>query len=234
MHDDFVTTVYPQVHESLKYTTEEHVHLENPLSSSRTLSSMKNLEDNFTFADQFINDKPTEEDPGKSNVETKVESMVTIPIHQASSSVPPLSTPFIDLTPPKPVSSTSQEPIFRATTETTTTTLPLPPPPQQQSTTDPAIASRVSALEQKTTDTRDAPSSSSKQKPDFQSTQPTDDILIPDDMHLSDSEDSGADHLLKIKTRPDWLKPIPEDETSETLEQDWVIPPNDLPEPKNN
>ncbi|GJT95890.1 hypothetical protein Tco_1091408 [Tanacetum coccineum] len=33
-----------------------------------------------------------------------------------------------------------------------------------------------------------------------------DDIPIPDDMHLSDSEDTGADHLPKIKTRPDWLK----------------------------
>nr|GFC11119.1 hypothetical protein [Tanacetum cinerariifolium] len=44
-------------------------------------------------------------EPGNANVETKVESMVTIPIHQASSSVPPLSTPIIDLSPPKPVSS---------------------------------------------------------------------------------------------------------------------------------
>ncbi|GJS02985.1 hypothetical protein Tco_0319493 [Tanacetum coccineum] len=51
-----------------------------------------NLEDNFTFVDQFINDKPTEEDPGKTNIETEVESMVTVPIHQASSLVPPLST----------------------------------------------------------------------------------------------------------------------------------------------
>ncbi|GJY20472.1 hypothetical protein Tco_0393038 [Tanacetum coccineum] len=52
------------------------------------------------------------------------------------------------------------------------------------------------------------------------------------DMHLSDSEDTGADHLLKIKTRRDWLKPIPEEETPETQEPDWVIPPNDLPEPE--
>ncbi|GKB46816.1 hypothetical protein Tco_0897569, partial [Tanacetum coccineum] len=36
MHDDFVSTVYPQVHKSLKHTTEEHVYLENPLSSSGT------------------------------------------------------------------------------------------------------------------------------------------------------------------------------------------------------
>nr|GEU50011.1 hypothetical protein [Tanacetum cinerariifolium] len=42
--------VYPQVHESLKLTTEEHVHMENPPSSSGTLSSMKNLDDAFTFA----------------------------------------------------------------------------------------------------------------------------------------------------------------------------------------
>ncbi|GJU51690.1 hypothetical protein Tco_1221245 [Tanacetum coccineum] len=76
MHDDFVAIAYPNIHESLKHTTEEHVHLENPLSSSSTLSSMKNLEDNFTFG---------------------------VPIHQVSSSVPPLSTHVIYLTPPKPI-----------------------------------------------------------------------------------------------------------------------------------
>ncbi|GJV93155.1 hypothetical protein Tco_1540968 [Tanacetum coccineum] len=74
--------------------------------------------------------------------------MVTIPIHQASSSAPPLSTPIIDLTTPKPVSPPAQEPIFTATTATTTTTLLPPPPPQQQRTTDPALAARVLALEQ--------------------------------------------------------------------------------------
>ncbi|GJS00818.1 hypothetical protein Tco_0317326 [Tanacetum coccineum] len=146
MHDDFVATIYPNVHESLKHTTEEHVHLENPLSSSETLSSMKNLEDNFTFDDEFINDKPTKEDSGKTNMETKVESMVIVPIHQASSLVPLLSTPIIDLTPPKPVYSTVQEPAFTATT-TTTRTLPPPPPPQHQSTTDSVLAARVTALE---------------------------------------------------------------------------------------
>ncbi|GJX09338.1 hypothetical protein Tco_0199197, partial [Tanacetum coccineum] len=48
------------------------------------------------------------------------------------------------------------------------------------------------------------------------------------------SKDTGANHLPKIKTRPDWLKPIPEEEMSETPEPDWFIPLNDLPEPKNN
>nr|GEU36792.1 hypothetical protein [Tanacetum cinerariifolium] len=145
IHDDFVATMYPQVHESLKHPDEEHVYMEYPLISTKTLSSMKNLNAN-TFGDQFFNDKPTEKDLGKTNVETKVKSMVTVLIHQASSSVPPLSTPIIDLTPPKLVPSTTQAPTFAATTETTTITFP-PPPLQQQSTTDPTLASRISTLE---------------------------------------------------------------------------------------
>ncbi|GKB69935.1 hypothetical protein Tco_0931347, partial [Tanacetum coccineum] len=105
MHDDFVATMYPQVHESLKHLDEEHAQVENPLSLTGTLSSMKNL-DAYTFGDQFFNDKPTEEESDKANMETKVKSMVTIPIHQASSSVPPLSTPVIDITPLKPDKTT--------------------------------------------------------------------------------------------------------------------------------
>nr|GEU85501.1 retrovirus-related Pol polyprotein from transposon TNT 1-94 [Tanacetum cinerariifolium] len=116
MHDEFVATMYPQEHESLKHPHEEHAQVENPLSSTVTLSSMKNL-DAYTFDDQFFNYKPTE-----------VESMVTVLIHQASSSAHPLSTPVINLTPLKPVSSTIQEQVFTATTATTTT-LPLPPLP---------------------------------------------------------------------------------------------------------
>ncbi|GKD85093.1 hypothetical protein Tco_1356247 [Tanacetum coccineum] len=54
------------------------------------------------------------------------------------------------------------------------------------------------------------------------------------DMHLSESEDTGAAHLPKINTRPDWLKPLLEEEAPETPEPDWVIPPNDLPETENN
>ncbi|GJR20115.1 hypothetical protein Tco_0968642 [Tanacetum coccineum] len=324
MYEDFVATVYPQVHESLKHPDEEHVHLENPLSSSGTLSSMKNFDDAFTYGDQFHNDKPNKEEPDKANVEIEVESMVTVPIHQASSSTPPLSTPIIIISSPKLVSPPIQEPVFTAITKTTTTTLPPPPPPQQQSTIDCALAARVTTLEQicanfekknkvqdqtaqalssriftlenhdlyskfekyinenvkevvqdalqapvpleasmdrknkeefmdamdksrkrrrddhdppppplKDSDKK-APSSSSKKNPNSLFQQPIDDIPIPDDMHLLDLEDTGADHLPKIKTREDWLKPIPEEERPETPEPNWVIPPNDLPESENN
>ncbi|GJV90363.1 hypothetical protein Tco_1538176 [Tanacetum coccineum] len=106
-HDEFMANLYPKVQESLKFPADEHVILENPLSSTGTLSSMKNLEDAYTIGDHFINEKSTKDEPGKLNVEAEVVSMVTVPICQASSSVPPLSTPVIDLLPPEPASSTT-------------------------------------------------------------------------------------------------------------------------------
>nr|GFB69423.1 hypothetical protein [Tanacetum cinerariifolium] len=118
MHDDFVATIYP-----------------------------KNLDDTYIFGDQFFIDKSTEDEQGKQNVDAEVVSMVTVPIHQASTSVPPLSTPIMDLSPPKPVASPLLEPFIAATTETTTTTILLPPPPQQQSTTNSELTAHVTALE---------------------------------------------------------------------------------------
>ncbi|GKE28975.1 hypothetical protein Tco_1444359 [Tanacetum coccineum] len=73
--------------------------------------------------------------------------MVTVPIHQASSSVHPLLTPVIDLTPSILVSLLVQEPVFTTTTSTTTTLLLQPSPPPQQSTSDSALAACVFALE---------------------------------------------------------------------------------------
>ncbi|GJR69338.1 hypothetical protein Tco_0015403 [Tanacetum coccineum] len=98
INEDFIATVYPKVHESLKLTTEEQVHIENPSSSSGTLSSMKNLEDVSTFGDQFLNDN------------------VFI-----------CSSIIIDLSPPKPSSPPVQEIFITTTTTTTTRPLPPPP-----------------------------------------------------------------------------------------------------------
>ncbi|GKA95501.1 hypothetical protein Tco_0817539 [Tanacetum coccineum] len=387
-HDEFMANLYPKVQESLKFLADEHVILEDPLSSTGTLSSMKNLEDAYAIGDQFINDKSTDDEPGKLNVEAEVVSMVTVPIYQASSSVPPLSTPVIDLSPPKPASSTTQAPIFTATTTTTTTTLP--PPPQQQSTTESELAERVTALEKKFSDLeqnnknldnttrnlgsrvytlelrdlphkideavrenvkeavqialqaplrdrfrdlskedmkemlhqrmfesgtykslpehialyealeasmaraqrdeflaekdksrkrrrddqdppppppdsdlnkkkrhdsgtsgssqppalqlsawkksniRDTHSSSSKQQSGHHSEQPVEDIPMPYTANISDLEDTDSVHLLKIKPRSEWLKPIPEEDIPDTPKPDWSVPTNDLPKPENN
>nr|GEY86574.1 hypothetical protein [Tanacetum cinerariifolium] len=41
---------------------DKHVIIEEPLSSTRTLSSIKNLDDAYTIRDQFLNEKSTEDD----------------------------------------------------------------------------------------------------------------------------------------------------------------------------
>ncbi|GJZ07312.1 hypothetical protein Tco_0541105 [Tanacetum coccineum] len=70
MYEEFTTTAYLNVQENLKLPTE----------------------------DQFFVEKPHEEESGKTNAETEVHSMVSVPIHQDTSSVPPMTTPVIDLT----------------------------------------------------------------------------------------------------------------------------------------
>ncbi|GJV90627.1 retrovirus-related pol polyprotein from transposon TNT 1-94 [Tanacetum coccineum] len=81
--------------------------------------------------DQFFMEKPQEEELGKTNAEVEVQSMVSVPIHQDTSSVPPMTTLVIDLTKSQ---SDSPFPTSTATisTITTKTTTLLPPPPQLQ------------------------------------------------------------------------------------------------------
>ncbi|GKF23991.1 hypothetical protein Tco_0076313, partial [Tanacetum coccineum] len=92
-----------------------------------TLFSLQNLEKDLSFTDQFFMEKPHEEESGKTNAETEVQSMVSVPIHQDPSSVPLMTTPVIDL---KTMQSVSQLPTSTVTTSIITTTTSLPPPPQ--------------------------------------------------------------------------------------------------------
>ncbi|GJW50393.1 putative reverse transcriptase domain-containing protein [Tanacetum coccineum] len=92
MDEEFTTTAYPNVQENLKLPTEDQVILEEPASSTGTLSSLQNLDKDLSFTDQFFVEKPHEEESGKTNVETEVQLMVSVPIHQDTSSVPPITT----------------------------------------------------------------------------------------------------------------------------------------------
>ncbi|GJX55657.1 hypothetical protein Tco_0285554 [Tanacetum coccineum] len=140
MGKEVTTTAYPNVQENLRLPTEDLVIPEEPASSTRTLSSLQNLDKEISFTNQFFVEKPREEEPEKNNTESKVQSMVTVPIHHNTSSVPPITTPVIDLSVSHPVSITVQAPLptssTTTTTITTTTTLPPPPLQPQQSTTD--------------------------------------------------------------------------------------------------
>ncbi|GKB85458.1 hypothetical protein Tco_0957730 [Tanacetum coccineum] len=78
-------------------------------------------------------------------------------------------------------------------------------------------------------DTQDAPLSSSKQQSGPHAEQPVQDIPIQDSDTISDSEDTDSAHLPKTKQRPEWLKPILDDERPATLEPVWVIPTSHIP-----
>ncbi|GJY56340.1 hypothetical protein Tco_0455455 [Tanacetum coccineum] len=58
----------------------ERVIEENPESHSGSMSSMKNLDDTYNFGDQFLYDKPTEDDQEKSKVIEESDSTIPDPI----------------------------------------------------------------------------------------------------------------------------------------------------------
>ncbi|GJY13350.1 retrovirus-related pol polyprotein from transposon TNT 1-94 [Tanacetum coccineum] len=116
MDEEFTTTAYPNVQENLKLPTKDQVRLEEPASFVGTLSSLQNLDKELSFADQFLVEKSQEDEPEKTNTESEVQSMVTVPIHQDTSYVPLMTTSVIDLTFSQPVSTTVQAPLLTSTT----------------------------------------------------------------------------------------------------------------------
>ncbi|GKB30285.1 hypothetical protein Tco_0869686 [Tanacetum coccineum] len=291
-HDEFMTDLYPKVQESLKFPADEHVILDDPLSSTGTLSSMKNLEDAYAIGDQFINDKSTDDEPGKLNVEKEVVSMVTVLIYQASSSVPPLLTPLynknLDNTTrnlgsrnytlelrdlPHKIDETVRENVKEAVQ--IALQAPLRERFRDLSKEDmkemlhqrmfengtykslPEHITLYEALEasmvraQRDEFLAETDKSRKRRRGDQDPPLPppdldlskrrrhdtgasVEDIPIPDSTNISDSEDTDSAHLPKIKQRPKWLKPIPDDERPATLKPAWVIPTSHIPDAENN
>nr|GFA28020.1 histone deacetylase 14 [Tanacetum cinerariifolium] len=145
LDEGFTATAYPKVQESLKLAVGEQVLLEEPASSSRTLYSLQHLSRDFSFGDQFFNDKPSDAD---KNAETEVESMVNVTIQQALSLIFLMISPIIDLT-SRPESPKEHQQLKATTTNTTTTTtITLPPPQaQQQSTVEAMMVKHIGELE---------------------------------------------------------------------------------------
>nr|GFB46062.1 hypothetical protein [Tanacetum cinerariifolium] len=85
MDEGFTATAYPKVHGNFKLTVEEQVILEEPTSSTGTLSSLQHLAKDLSFCDLIFNDKPSEADNEKTTTETKAESMVSVTIQQDTS-----------------------------------------------------------------------------------------------------------------------------------------------------
>ncbi|GJT08147.1 hypothetical protein Tco_0842609 [Tanacetum coccineum] len=140
MDDEFLATAYPKVHENLKLITDERVIDDKPESHSGSMSSMKNLDDTFNFGDQFLYDKPTEDDQEKSKVREESDSTIPDPSYQTVTSTPPVIAPFINVSSSKPSLLVTPLPI---NTEATTITTSLP-----EITPFIALQLRVARLEQ--------------------------------------------------------------------------------------
>nr|GEZ33385.1 hypothetical protein [Tanacetum cinerariifolium] len=105
-----------------------------------------NVQENLKLAvEEPVFDKPSDVD---KSAETKVESMVNVPIQQALSSISLMTSPIIDLT-SRPESPKEHQQLKATTTDTTTTTTTMLPPPQapQQSMTEAMMVKRIDELE---------------------------------------------------------------------------------------
>nr|GEW27140.1 uncharacterized mitochondrial protein AtMg00810-like [Tanacetum cinerariifolium] len=145
LDEGFTAMAYLKVQESLKLVVEEHVLLEEPASSSGTLSSLPHQIKDISFGDLFFSDRPSDAD---KNAETEVESMVNVSIQQDMSLISLMTSPIIDLTSRPKFPKEHQQ--FRATTtDTTTTTTTTLPPPQapQQSNAKAMMIQRIDELE---------------------------------------------------------------------------------------
>ncbi|GJT81065.1 hypothetical protein Tco_1055407 [Tanacetum coccineum] len=140
MDEEFLATAYPKVHENLKLITDERVIDDKPESHSGSMSSMKNLDDTFNFGDQFLHDKPTEDEQEKSKVREESDSTIPDSSHQTATSTPPVIAPFTEVSSSKPSLLVTPPPI---NTEATTITTSLP-----EITPFIALQLRVARLEQ--------------------------------------------------------------------------------------
>nr|GEV54537.1 histone deacetylase 14 [Tanacetum cinerariifolium] len=232
-----------EVQEILKFSTDEHVILEDPMSSTESLSSIKNLEGAYAIGDQFINEKSTKDELEKPNVEAEVVSMVTILIYQASSLVSPLSTLNLESRvfnlelkdlPHKideAVRESMREAVHRMFETDTCKSLPehvtiyeALEASMERGNRD-ELLTRIDKSRKRRHDDQDPP----PPPPDLDLTWKKSDTR---DAPPSSSKQQSNPHA--EQPRPEWLKPIPVDERPATPEPVWVIPSSYIPDAVNN
>nr|GEX93999.1 hypothetical protein [Tanacetum cinerariifolium] len=251
--EGFTATSYPNVQENLKLTVEEQEILEEPASSIRTLSSLQHLTKDFSFGDQFFNDKPSEAKNEKTTTETEAESMVSITIQQDTSTIPPMTTPnrFRDF-PEVDMKEILHQRIWETNSYQTNEDhnnlyealeKSMARDQTNQFLTDLAEARRKNKRRYDLPKT--SPGSPPHQPPP---TPPpaawtTSDTrfkpslsLIPKDLHMdddsapnervhsSDDEDIRNDHIPKVNLMQDWWKPLSEEDRPATPKPVWSIP----------
>ncbi|GJT05552.1 E-beta-farnesene synthase, partial [Tanacetum coccineum] len=224
MDEGFIATAYPKVQENLKLTVEEQVILEEPASFTGTFTKDSILRKRIGELEQHMADLvqanlALEERMDKHGFGLYKSENLDIP-HQVSKAVDEIVTDAIDWAIQAPLQDRFSDLPEADMKE-------ILHPPQVH------IGSSGAFIEYTawtTTDTRLKPSVSS----------------IPEDLHMdadsapdeqvhsSDDEDIGNDHIPKVNLKQDWWKPLPEEDRPATPEPAWSIPSSDLPVPMNN
>ncbi|GJT94404.1 hypothetical protein Tco_1089922 [Tanacetum coccineum] len=99
MDDEFLAIAYPKVLENLKLITDERVIDNKPESHSGSMSSMKNLDETFNFGDQFIYDKPTEDDQEKSKIVSSFKTVILVTSSTINTEATTITTSLPKITP---------------------------------------------------------------------------------------------------------------------------------------
>ncbi|GJT95830.1 hypothetical protein Tco_1091348 [Tanacetum coccineum] len=210
-HKEFMANVYPNVHESLKFPTDEHVILDDPLNSelvARVIAletkfsdlewKSKNLDNTTPNLGSRVFTLELRDLPHK--IDETIRETVKEAVHMALQA--PLRDRFRDL-PEANMKEMLHQWMFESGSYKSH--------PEHVALYEALEASMERAQRDEFLAKKDkeAPSSSSKQKSISYSEQPVKDVPMPNDMCISDSEDIDTAHLPKIKARPDWLKPAP-------------------------
>nr|GEU99657.1 hypothetical protein [Tanacetum cinerariifolium] len=225
-HEKFMANVYPDVHGSLKLPVDEHVILEEPLSSSETLSSMKNLDDAYTFGDHTSD---SELATRVATLEQKLtafeQNIKTLDNTNQDLGCKVFTLELQDL--PHKIDQTINTVVKEAVH------IGLQAPLRDRFRELPE-ADMKEILHQRMDEFLAKKDKSRKRHRDDQDPLPPPSDSDPNNVNVSDFEDTDTTHLPKLKTIQDWMKPVPEEDKPTTLEPDWVIPPNELSEPENN
>nr|GFA84149.1 hypothetical protein [Tanacetum cinerariifolium] len=218
MHEDFVATAYPQVHESLKLTMDEHKKKLKDKTTQAISSRVYTLENHDLY----------------SKIDKYVNEVVKEVVHNAHQD--PIRERFRDLSEFKMKEILRDRMLesgsYKSYSEHTTLYEALEVSMDRKNKDE--FNKEMAKSRERRRDDQDPPptslkdsdqskkKSASKQKSASPSKQLVDDVPLPDDVHLLYSEVIDAAHLPKIKTRPDWLKPLPEEEAPETPKPDWI------------
>ncbi|GJW86493.1 retrovirus-related pol polyprotein from transposon TNT 1-94 [Tanacetum coccineum] len=226
----------------------EHMDLET--TDASTQQKPEQMDEEFTTT--TYPNKSQEEEPRKTNAEAEVQSIVLVPIHQDTSSVPPMTTLVIDLTKDLPtveMKEILQQRMFEDNTYKTHEVHNYLYKALQKLVeldySNQCLADQEEVRKKKRKRRESPrtppgsppiqppspppPSGASADIPGAQELSPTnylmqDDSIPEEQVHLSDDEDSENDHQPKADSRKDWWKPLPEEEGPATLEPAWAIP----------